>query len=444
MSEKTVSPANKSQPPRLKTKVLPWALVGITVITVAIGGVASWGATAPLASAVVTSGKVTVDSNKKQIQHLEGGIVEKINIRDGSLTKAGEVLIRLDDTRAKASLAILDVSFREELAKEARLEAERDELNEIPWSQTLLDQQEDPEVAKLMKSQTTIFRSRQESLVGQIDILKERILQLAQEVTGLQAQKSSAEKQIGFINEELTTLKDLLARGQTTRPRILALQREAARLEGQHGEFIANIARSKKAIGETKLEIIQSKKAFRTEVVSTLREVQAKINDLRERRVAAADLLNRLDIRAPVAGKVVGLTVHAPQAIVRPGEPIMEIVPSDDRLIVEVQVQPQDVDNVAFGQQADVRFVGLQQNTTPTVNGYVTYVSADALNNPQNGASFYLARVQVKDDQLERLNGQKLQPGMPAEVMIKTGERTAINYIVKPILDSMNRAWRED
>ena len=426
------------------TRVWPWVLAGLGAIALAFGGVGGWGATVPLASAIIATGQVTVDTNRKQVQHLEGGIVDRLNVRDGDYVKAGAVLIRLDDTRAKASLSIAASAYREELAKEARYIAERDRNESINWPGLIQEQADDPAVAGLIKSQQAIFESRRETLRGETEILEERIRQLEQEIDGLTAQKSASRKQINLIEEELASLFELLRKGQTTRPRILALQREAARLEGENGEFTANIAKARKAIGETKLEIIQKQKAFRNEVVATLREVQAKIHDLRERHIAAQDILQRIDIRAPVSGKVVGLSVHAEDAVIKGGETVLELVPSGDRLLFEVQVQPQDVDNVVIGQEAEVRILAFQQRTTPTLTGAVSYVSADALTNPQDGATFYVARIRVPESELQRLDGQDLQPGMPAEVLIRTGERTALAYMMQPIIDSMNRAWREE
>ena len=429
---------------KITTRIWPWVVAGLLAIVVTFGGIGGWGATVPLASAIIATGQVTVDTNRKQVQHLEGGIVDDLDVRDGDYVKAGAVLIRLDDTRARASLSIAASAYREELAKEARYIAERDQADTIAWPNLIQDQADDPAVAGLIKSQQAIFASRRETLRGEVEILQERIQQLEQEIEGLTSQKSASRQQINLIKEELNSLFKLLDKGQTTRPRILALQREAARLEGENGEFTANIAKARKGIGETKLEIIQKRKAFRNEVVATLREVQAKIHDLRERHIAAKDVLQRIDIRAPVSGKIVGLTVHAEDAVIKGGETILELVPSGDRLLFEIKVQPQDIDNVAIGQQAEVRILAFKQRTTPTLKGAVSYVSADALTNPQDGATFYVARVRIAEAELQRLEGQDLQPGMPAEVLIRTGERTALAYMMQPILDSMNRAWREE
>lgn len=421
-----------------------WIFGGICAICIVFGGVGGWGATAPLASAVIAGGQVTVDTKRKRVQHLEGGIVAELRVRDGDKVRAGDVLVRLDDTRARATLSIVRGSLHEALAKEARLIAERDGEETATWPDALLSEQDDPAVRTLLRSQQTIFDSRRATLAGETQILAERIEQLKQEIAGLGAQRTSKDRQISFIQKELKVLLDLLRRGQTTQRRVLALQREAARLEGEQGELTADIARSEKAIGETRLEVIQKQRTFRNEVVSELRDVQAKIHDLRERSVAARDVLERIEVRAPVAGKIVGLTVHAVDSVVKPGDTILEIVPSDDLLLVEVQVQPHDIDNVSIGQEAEVRFLAFKQRDTPTLHGSVTYVSADAMHNQHDGTTFYAARIEVSEEELQRLRGETLQPGMPAEVMIRTGERTALKYLIQPIIDSMNRAWREE
>lgn len=442
MPSEAKAPARGTAP--LRTRVGPWGLIGAAVVAVAFGGAGSWGATVPLASAVVADGQVTVDTNRKQISHLEGGVVADLRVRDGDTVGAGEVLMRLDETRATAQLAILTSAYREELARQARLVAERDSRPRIAWPAELNHASLNPDIAALRESQSAIFNSRRDALAGETAILHERVDQLSQEIEGMTAQRSATDKQITFIAEELGPLRDLFSRGHTTKQRLLALEREAARLTGQRGQLTADIARAKKAVGETKLEMLQNQKAFRAEVVSQLREVQAKLMDLRERRIAATDVLLRLDIRAPVSGKVVNMTVHSTDAVIKAGSPVLEIVPSADELLVEVRVRPQDVDNVAIGQSADIRFLAFKQRTTPTLSGQVAYVSADALSGRDNAEAFYLARIRVPDAELGRLEGQKLQPGMPAEAMILTGERTAFDYLIQPIRESMNRAWREE
>lgn len=438
----TAKPSSRA--PSIPTRMWPWTLVGLTMIIVLAGGVGGWAATARLASAIVAQGEVTVDTNRKRIQHLEGGIVSELLVRDGDSVNAGQIVMRLDGTRARATLTIVETSYREELAKEARYIAERDGNETIIWPEALQALSTTPEVSQLLASQSTIFRSRRDTLTGEIAILRERIAQLDQQSKGFVAQRTANEKQLALIREELASLETLFDKGQTTKPRILALKRSAAGLEGEWGSLTARIAGAAKSIGETRLEILQKTKAFRTEVVTTLREIQGKLADLRERQVASADVLKRLDIRAPVSGKVVGLTVHSRNSVIRPGDTIMEIVPADDRLILEVKVHPRDIDNLALKQPAEVRLTGFNRRTTPTLQGEVSYMSADALLGSHDTAKHYVVRISVLDTELARLGQHELQPGMPAEVLIKTGERTAAEYFLQPLIESMNRAWREN
>ena len=426
------------------TAIGGWTLFGVIVIALIFGGLGGWGATAPLSGAVVAPGSVIVDTNAKAIQHLEGGIVGDIRVRDGDAVEEGSVLIALDETQPRATLQIVRASLDEELAKEARLKAERDGTEMVIFAKTLLDRADNSEIQALLDGQNGIFEARRRTRAGTTQILEERIGQLREEIVGLRAQQASVEKQSELIAEELKGLMQLYERGQTTLPRILALQREAARLDGQKGSLIASVARAGRTIGETQLQILQQDKAFQEEVVAELRDVQASTAELRERLVAAEDTLRRTTITAPVGGKVVRLAVHAPGAVIRPGDTVLEIVPTDDRLLVEVQVAPQDVDNVALGQPANVRFTAFKQRTTPTVEGAVTYVSPDSMTDERTGMSYFLARIDVPEESLVDVSEEPMQPGMPAEAMIRTGERTAIDYLTQPIVESMNRAWRED
>lgn len=434
------APGTKAAP----TAIGGWAFFGAIVIALIFGGLGGWGATAPLSGAVVAPGSVIVDTNAKAIQHLEGGIVGEIRVRDGDAVEAGSVLIALDETQPRATLQILRASLDEELAKEARLKAERDGAETLTFATALLERANDPEIQALLDGQTGIFEARRRTRDGTTQILEERVGQLLEEIVGLRAQQASVEKQSEFIAEELKGLMQLYERGQTTLPRILALQREEARLEGQKGSLIASIAQAERSIGETQLQVLQQDKAFQEEVVAELRDVQASTAELRERLVAAEDTLTRATITAPVSGKVVRLAVHAPGAVIRPGDTVLEIVPTDDRLLVEVQVAPQDIDNVGLGQPANVRFTAFKQRTTPTVEGSVTYVSPDSMTDERTGLSYFLARIDVPEESLVDVSEEPMQPGMPAEAMIRTGERTAIDYLTQPIIESMNRAWRED
>ena len=429
---------------RVPLNVRPAIVGGLAVLLVAVGGFGTWAALAPLSSAVIAPGTVTVASKRKAVQHPDGGVVKELLVRDGHEVVAGDVIIRLDETRAYAGLAILQGSLDAARAVEARLIAERDAATAIAFPTSLLSRSVDPKVAKLMTGQETLFHARRDSLAGQLSILNERVGQLEQEIAGLEAQRRAKGRQIKLVREELKGLEQLLAKGYTERTRVLALQREAARLEGERGELSADIARANKAIGETKLQIIQAQKAFREQVVTELRDVQPRISDLEERAIASRDVFDKLEIRAPVSGVVVGMDVHTVGGVIRAGETVLEVVPAEDRLIIEAEVRPFDIDSVAVGQEATVRFTSFKQQSTPTVIGIVDNVSADSLVDERSGQPYYLCRVEVSEEEVSRLGARRLRPGMPAEVMIRIGDRTAIEYLAQPLFDSMARAWREE
>lgn len=429
--------------PALKASAHPWILFGFLVVLAIFGLVGSWAATARIASAVIAQGQVSVAGKRKLIQHLEGGIVQKLLVHDGDVVEAGQTLVKLDPIRAQASLGIVEAALNKALATEARLVAEREGLDAVAYPQALLEGRGEPGIAALLKSNDSIFRARRTALNGENEILTQRIAQLGEEINGLNAQKEAKDQQSRFIQDELDGLQHLFERGQTTKPRVLALQRGAAALKGEAGELVASMARSKKNIGETKLQILQREKDFQKGVAEELQEVQARLRDLRERKIASEDILRRIDITTPVGGVVVNSLVHTVGAVIKPGETIMEIVPGKDNLIIEATIRPQDIDNVTFGQAAAIRMLAFEQRTTPMLHGEVVYVSADSLEDRQSRQTYYRADVSLSDEELARLGKLTLKPGMQAEVMIQTGERTALDYIVQPIIASMNRAMRE-
>ncbi len=436
-------------PPRnfaatVKTDARPWILFGLFWIVLIFAGFGGWAATASISSAVIAQGSITVDSKRKQVQHLEGGIVGKLMVRDGDVVKAGDTLVMLDATRPRSMLAIIMSSLRKEMASEARLIAERDGSAAVTYPADLLADKTQPDVAGQIASQDAIFQARRSSLSGEVSILEQRLAQLADEVTGLKAQRDSKQRQMEFIADELKGLKQLMAIGQTTKPRMLALERQAAALQGEEGELLSSIARSDKNLGETRLEIIQREKMFQKTVTEELEAVQSRLRDLQERAVAARDVLARINITAPVGGTVVNMSMHTVGAVIKAGETIVEIVPGKDSLIAEVSIRPQDIDNVTLDQEAGIRLLAFKQRTTPLLHGKVSYVSADSLQNPVTQQQYYVARIDVPDEEIARLGKLKLQPGMQLEVMIRTGDRTAFQYLIQPIVDSVNRAWREE
>lgn len=422
-----------------------WTLLGTFMLATAFGGFGLWAATAPLDSAVVASGKITVAGKRKVVQHLEGGVIQKLAVRDGDHVRDGDVLIEFDPTRAQTRLAIARTGYLSALAAEARLVAERDSKSAIDFpSELTSDTPADTEAAEVVKSQLQIFATRKQEFEGQSSILNSRISRLTEEIRGYSAEKAAAERQAAMAREELMVLEDLFRRKHTTRNRVLAGQREVYQLEGQIGRLSAQIAAAEKEINETRLSIVQTQNKFMAEVAAELKTTQARVLELREQYLASQRELERTVLRAPASGTIFGSQVHTIGGVARPGETLLEIVPDHDELVVEVRLRVQDIDNVAVGQTTEVRFSGLKQRTAPAAQGLLSFVSADAFSDPREMHPYYVAYIQVKREQLEQLQSFRLQPGMPCEALIKTGERTAWTYLTQPLVESFRRAWRED
>lgn len=418
-------------------------LLGAGAILVTAAAFGSWAFTAPIGSAVVAQGTVTPAGKRKKIQHLDGGIVREIKVRDGAVVTAGDILFVLDAVQAKARLAIVRGAVQAAEATRARLIAERDDADRIAFPASL-DAKRERAVAEVVAQERRLFAARRRELKGQLSILEQRVSQLREQIAGFEAQKRAVERQIRIAERELKIQSGLLKKGLTTQERVLALERESARLEGARGKLIADIAGARKSIGESRLEILQARQRIRTEASGGLTEINGKLVDLRERLTAAKDVLDHLVVRAPTSGVIVALQLHTVGGVIKAGETLLEIVPMGDDLIVETRIRPTDVDDVAPGQRADVNMIGFRQRTTPVLVGRVSRVSADALTDQRSDETFYLAEVRISPAELAKLGSRRIQPGMPTEVMISTGERTAIAYLIQPILDSMNRAWREN
>lgn len=430
--------------PQSSGNARPYILLGLAIVLLMFGGMGAWAAIAQLSGAVIGTGTVAVSSKRQTVQHLEGGIVAELLVRDHDSVDAGQLLIRLDDTRARATLAIIDGRLDLLHAQGARLRAERDGLDEVVVPDTLSDRMAEPGVSEIVEGEIELFKAQRLALDGEIEILTQRITQLGDQTRGVEAQQTAKERQVELIIEEHAGLEQLFRQGYAPRTRVLELQRAAERLRGEVGEHTAEIAAIGTQTGETRLQIIQLGRAFAEQAVQQLSEVQAQVFDLEQRRVAALDELKRLDIRAPADGAVVGLNVHTLGGVISPGQPLMDVVPEEAELVVEARIAPQDIDKLAFGLDAVVRLSAFNMRTTPELNGTVHSVSADRLVDPNSGLPYYLVSVRIPEAELARLDGLTLVPGMPAEVFINTGERTALSYLVKPLTDSLARAFRED
>jgi membrane fusion protein, type I secretion system len=417
---------------------------GAFLLIAFFAGFGGWAALAPLSSATVAEGVIRVETHRKTVQHLEGGIVREILVNEGDKVTAGQVLMRLDKTQSGTTVSVLQDQQDALLALQARLEAERDGLDVVQFPPELSARQSDPKVAIVVGGQQKIFDTRRQSLRAQLGILSQRVEQLGSEIAGHKAQLVSANEQIQLTQEEIATVTDLLNRGLERKPRLLALQRQQSYLEGSRGEQLGAIAKAQQEIGEAKLQSADLLDKRSSEIALELRDTQSRLLENRQKLGAAVDVDNRMEVVAPVSGQVVDLKVHTLGGVVRPGDALLDIVPQSDELVVEARVRPVDIDAVHAGQSAQVALTAYKQRTTPRLDGRLATVSADALIDESRHISYYSAEIHIDSSELAKLNGVQLYPGMPAEVMIVTGERTLLQYFIQPVIDSFHRAFREE
>lgn len=416
---------------------------GAWMVLVVFGVFGLWSVLAPLDSAAIAPGHVVVDSNRKTISHYEGGIVEAIMVADGQVVEAGDPLLRLRAIQAKAQVDLLKTQYLNHLAIEARLLAERDGRKSVTFPDNLAEQGDAEMVKEIVDSQTSIFNSRTENIHGQLEVLETRIAQHQQEINGLVMQEQAMSKQIAFLNEEIAVVDKLLQDGNASRPRLLGLKREAAELVGRRGEYMAMKAKAQKSIAETKVTILNTKSEYMNKVLEELKETQQFLAETREKMTASADVLTRVVIRAPERGIVNDLTAHTVNGVVKPGEKILNIIPLDDKLIIEVRVAPQDIDVVRKGLPARVRLTAFKAREVPVLDGQVIHLSADQLVDERTGEGYFLSRIEIDGEELTRLDRVELYPGMPAEALILTGARTFMAYLMEPITSSFNRSFRQ-
>ncbi|MEM1384872.1 MAG: HlyD family type I secretion periplasmic adaptor subunit [Pseudomonadota bacterium] len=418
---------------------------GLFCVLLLAGGLGTWSATAKLAGAVVSSGSLRVESQRQVIQHPDGGVVGQILARDGAVVEAGDILIKLDGTTLRSELVVLESQLFEIMARRGRLLAEQAELQQITFDAELLEvARERPEVNDLINGQLRLFTARSDTMHSEMDMLDERKLQIREQIVGSEAEIASLEEQASLVTRELTDMQSLLDRGLAQASRVLALRREAARIEGDRGRLVAQTAQLRGQISELGREALNLEAQRREEAITQLREIGYRELELKERRIALLEQLSRLDIRAPRSGVIYDSAVHALKAVVRPAEPIMYIVPSDAQLIVDAQIDPLHVDEVRPMQDTVLRFAGFNTRTTPEIAGQVLRVSPDAFTEEQTGRTYYRADVVLAEGEIEKLQGLELLPGMPVEVYIQTGERTPLNYLMKPLSDYFNKALREE
>jgi HlyD family secretion protein len=430
------------QPKGARLSIRKHLVVGLSVVVLLAGGLGGWASTAQISGALIAPGSIVVESNVKKVQHPTGGVVGEVRAHDGDLVKAGDVVVRLDDTVTKASLAIVTKNLDGLWARAARLEAEQ-RGSEMTFPPMLRSRANDPDVRAIMASEAKLFDVRVNGRAGQKAQLRERITQLNEEISGLTAQEKAKDREIELVEQELTGVRDLYDKHLVQMSRLTTLERDAARLSGERAQYVASRAQAKGKITETELQIIQVDKDMVSDVSKDLRETNDKIGEFVERKVTAEDQLRRVEIRAPQDGMVLQSSVHTVGGVITAGDAIMLIVPQADDLQVEAKVNPQDIDKLQVGQKTLLRLSAFNQRTTPELNGVVTRVSPDVTTDQRTGQSYYTIRVSMPPQEVARLGDVKLIPGMPVEAFVQTGERTLLSYLIKPLSDQLMRAFRE-
>lgn len=419
-------------------------MAGMAVVAVLVFGVGGWASLTQISGAVIAPGSVVVETNVKKVQHPTGGVVGEIRARDGDRVKLGDVLIRLDETVTRANLSMVRKGLNELVARKARLEAERDDAQEIVFADVLLSAADDPEVAQLIVSERKVFQMRADARAGQKAQLKERIEQLHEEIDGTSAQERGKAQEIVLIKRELEGARGLWDKNLMPITKLTALEREATRLEGERSQLLASNAKAKGRIAEIRLQILQIDRDLSSDVSKELRDIEAKIGEFIERKVAAEDQLKRIDIRAPQDGTIHQSAVHTVGGVVAGGDTLMLLVPLEDKLVVEAKIVPQEIDQVSVGQSAVLRFLTVNTRATPEIDGTVSRVSADTSLDQRSGANYFTVRIETPSDEVARLGAVKLVPGMPVEAFIKTEDRTVISYLFKPLSDQLSRAFRSN
>ncbi|MCG6207510.1 HlyD family type I secretion periplasmic adaptor subunit [Rhodopseudomonas sp. HC1] len=400
------------------------------------------GAATEMAGAVIASGSLVVQSEVKKVQHPTGGVVKELRVGDGSRVKAGDVVLRMDETVAHANLAAVEKARWELEARQARLEAERDTRDDVQFPE-VLTAETDPTAAAIVAGERRFFHLRRDAAEGQKRQLREQIAQLTEQIAGLGDQLTAKKQETEFLEKELVGVQQLWDQRLVSINRLTSLQRDSARLLGERGQLTAAIAQAKGKISETELKILQVDQDFRSDVAKELAEVRAKLSETVEKQVAARDAAEKLELRAPQDGLVHDLTVHTKGGVIGAGETVMTIVPDQDQLLVETHIAPQDIDQIRIGQTAMLRFTNFNQRTTPEIDGEVLRIGADVSRDDKAGASYFVVRIAIPPDQIAKLGKTHLMPGMPVEVFVRTAERTMLSYLMKPLADQMQRAFRE-
>lgn len=427
----------------------PWSvrrpmLLGMITLVILVGGFGAWAALSNIAGAIIASGRIEVDQNRQAIQHPEGGVVQTLDVVEGQLVEAGDVLMRLDPSDVASQLSVAIAQMNEWRARQARLEAERDLETQIAFPDDLLAAADaDPDLAEVLEGQRNLFAARSETLVQETDQLSRRTDQIRAQIRGIVAQRAALVEQRDLVQAELVNVQDLIDRGLVETARGLTLRRESARLLGSIGELDASTAESEGRITEIELSILQRETGRREEAITALREVRVQLAELSERVETLTRQLDRMEMRAPVAGVVYGLAVTGPRAVVRAAEPVLFLVPQDRPLVISTRIAPNNIDEVFVGQDVTLRFPAFDTRTSPDLFGRVRQVSADAFIDEATGASYYEAEILLNEGEMARLGDETLLPGMPVEGFIRTRDQTPLAYLLRPLTDYFNRAFRD-
>lgn len=427
----------------LVTNDMPIRAIGMAVLISTVGVLGTWSYLAPIASSAAAPGFVTVKSHSKTVQHLDGGIVKELIAKDGDIVKEGDLLLVLDGTDIKAQAEILRGQQITLSAQLARLAAERDRLGSIVYPKDLQNLN-DPRIVEARQGENQIFNARKTAHDGEVSVLNQRISQLSSRIQGLQGQKTSKQHLNSSYTEEARDLKELLAEGYADKQRLRDMERSMTSTTGEIASLSSEIASSEMQIGETRLQIMQIQKQFQEEVADKFGEIQAQLYDVNQRLTATIDKVNRIQIKSPAAGRVMGMSIYTVGGVISPGRPILDIVPQGEELVVEARVSPMDIDRVHVGLVAEVRFSAFKQAITPKTEGKLIGLSADKITDERTGQPYYTAKIELTPESYTKLGELELVPGMPADVLINTGERTVFEYLMQPISNAFARAFIED
>jgi HlyD family secretion protein len=433
----------KKQSNRSSSEWRPVAFAGYTLIAMTFGVAGVWAAVAKLDKAVIATGFVETETNRKTVQHLEGGIVRQILIKEGDHVTEGQVLFRLEQVQAEANNESLSNQLDSALALEARLVAERDGARKISWPKEFTDRLVEPTLSHTLDDQIHQFEERRGSLEGQKNVIESRIVQLHKEIDGISIEKTSTESQTTYINQELVGLRELAGKNLVPVTRVYAMERERTRLEGSVGRAVADIAKAESSIDEMNIQIQELTQKFQEEVASSLLDARQKIADLRERLSVSQDVVNRLAITAPRAGMVQNLKVFTIGQVLRGGEPLLDIVPDNDALVVHAEFSTTDIDNVFAGMTSEVRFPAFHSRTIPVMLGKIESISHDRLLDESTHQYYYLGLVSLNRGDIPDEYRSRVRAGMPAEIIVSSGERTVLNYLVGPLSSSLRKTFRE-